>query len=450
MVRTTLIVWVWVALLAIRTDAQTPQRLTMGQAVAQAQARSPSVAAARARVEAARSGLAAARAAAGLQATLSAYGAAASDEAMMESPPAAEPATRGTVGADGGGTLQAVAMVPVYTGGIVQASIRRARAMLVEAEADLARVRADVSAATKEAYLKVLLADATLRVAKAQYEAASAMAENARALWQEGKGIEAQYLRARSEAMAASRDIALAEAERAKSLVELAAVMGLSPGTRLELTDELSLTKPAWTLEAALAAGRKDAPALRMARASSESAAAQAAIARGEQSVQVYAMAMGDVRGSRGMRGTGMSAVGLAASWPLYDGGRRRSMRKMADAEEQASRERTVATSLSVEEDIRKACFDMEAAQSAVEAAQAAVDAARASYTVYSERVQNQKSILVEELDALAAVRKAELALAQSMFDHEMALVRLERVLGASPDGASGGATSATRQGEKR
>lgn len=439
--------------LAAPSRAQGGLSLTMAEAVEKSLATHPRVLAARQRVEAARAELRAARAAAGPQATLALFGAYTTREAMVASPPTSEPDVSATLGKSGAVGAGIGAMVPLFTSGRIAAEIRRSQAMVAQAEAHLARVQAEVAAGTREAYLRVLLARAVVRVAEARRDAARAMAENARALWETGKGIEATYLRAFAEQQDAERDVAMALAEQDKAVIALAASLGLPPETPVTPTDGLTLTKPYPSVEAALADAARGSPELAESRAAVAEAVAAASAARAAQGTQLYGLAMADLEGARGMGLASGATVGLAAAWPLWDGGMRREARRSAESHVLASSKDLRAVELEVAASVRQAWRDLEAAETATRAAEAALRAAKAAYGVVALRVENQKSILVEQLDALTAVRRADEALARSLFEHEMAVVRLLRAAGrvtADTSSPAGGAVLSTERTGKQ
>jgi outer membrane protein TolC len=72
----------------------------------------------------------------------------------------------------------------------------------------------------------------------------------------------------------------------------------------------------------------------------------------------------------------------------------------------------------------------METAAENHRAAESIVQSSQAAYDVVALRVETQKSILVEQLDALAALTQARLNLSQALFDHSIAVAHLRRAIG--------------------
>jgi outer membrane protein len=410
-------------------DTSAPLTLTVSEAVTRAMAANPAIAEAAARRDAARAEASMARAMLGLQVAGGAFAGSASRETMLEAV-SSDPSLSAPLDRTASVGLQIALMVPVSTSGRLEANLRQARAMADEASAALTAERARVAAAVKEAFARVLYTEAMVRVAEADKEAARRMAENARAEWEAGRGIEASYLRAVARAQAAERSLALASSERTKARIQLATEIGLPPDTPIQAVGDLTLRKLRTGLAETVSDGLKAAPMLTMMRLQSRAAAEGARAAASSWRPQVYAAVMGGVSSPPGMSGSRNGAVGLTASIPLFDGGLRRQAHMRAHSQAAAAAAGARSSELELESAIRSAWADMEAAEASLAAARAGVEAATAAYRVVELRVQNQKSILVEQLDALTAVREAEEAVAQALFAHEVAVIKIEQLLG--------------------
>lgn len=406
-----------------------PMRMTMAEAISQALGASPSIAIARHRLAAARAEVGMARGMLGIHITGGVLAGAARSETIFESP-GAGPAPSAMLGTRTSANLAAAAMAPIDTGGALEAGLHRAEAMLAMAGAELSSARSQVVAEVKEAYLEGRFAAAMLAVAEADRQAARAMADNAKADWEAGRGIEATYLRAIARLRAAEREVAGAEAERAKSATMLARAMGLEPGMRVEAGEDPKMERPFVSLDEAIGTALSESPMIHAVRKRLDAAREDQRVAEANRRPQVYVSLMGAVSTHRTMGGSSMATLGLTATMPIADGGVRKHARAKADADANAAAEQVRAATIEVEADVRTAWSDLLAAEASLVAAQAASVAARAAYEVVELRVRNQKSILVEQLDALTAVREADEAAAQARRDFGLAVTRLERLVG--------------------
>ena len=83
-----------------------------------------------------------------------------------------------------------------------------------------------------------------------------------------------------------------------------------------------------------------------------------------------------------------------------------------------------------VVKEVRQALLDEETGAQNYRTAQTAMQAAQAAYDVTVLRVQSQKAILVEQLDSLAALIGARANIAMALYDHAIAIARLNRAIG--------------------
>lgn len=404
-------------------------QITIVEAVARALRQNPAVGSAQRKLEAAGARLQAARAMAGLQVATGLIAGAASRE-RMTGVGATEPAVMAMLGRDAAVAHEATAMLPLDTGGKLQADIRRAEAQAGAAAADLEAVRAEIAARVRMAFLRALLASERIQVAEADQRAAALMADNARAALDAGKTIEATYLRAQARVRESEGAVAQAQAERSEAVIAVAEAMGSDPGEDLQPSGALDIEPTYPDRNAALQAIRERSPEVQAALHRRDAASAESLVFRGEERPQIIAFAMGGWEASRGMTGRGGASVGVSVGLPLFDGGLRRQRRRASEALVGAMEEEVREATLAAEAEVHSAWVAMEAAAARLRAAEAGLEAAEAAHAVLALRVANQKSILVEELDALAAVQSARLAVAGAKFDRSIAAVRVDRAVG--------------------
>ncbi len=340
-------------------------------------------------------------------------------------------------------------MVPLYTGGrlgqAVQAAMERERA----AQADTDGVQADTVLKIKGACYRSLLAVETVRVAQARMDAASEMVRTTQALFAAGKGLESSVRRVEAELADAQRVVTTATNAQVKALLDLKAAMGVRLDSVIALSDPLTYAPPRGDLNSYLTQAGRSRPELRAAQARLASARHQTGATRSAQGAQVYGMAMVDGFTSQPTGTRSGYTVGLVASFPLLDGGQRRSETAAAKAQE----ERTVAElrdlELRVANEVQQAWLDVETAAQNYRTAQSALQSAQSAYEVTVLRVQNQKSLLVEQLDALAALTQARGNVAQALYDHSIAVAQLERAAASPTSNPPSGSNSGSSTGGK-
>jgi outer membrane protein len=256
------------------------------------------------------------------------------------------------------------------------------------------------------------------------------MVEVTRAQFEAGKGIQASVARSAAELADAQRMLASAKNDHSKTMLDLKRAMGVRWDSEIALSDALSISAPVDDLDANLLEAGRGRPELAAARARLDAARAQTAAARGARRPQVYGVAMADAfaprDGDRNVSGT----IGVTVSIPLMDSGQRGAEARRAEAMERRAEAELKELELRVATEIRQARLDVDTAAANYRAAEAVRESSQAAYDVMVIRVENQKSILVEQLDALATLTEARANLARALFDHAIAMARLDRAIG--------------------
>lgn len=321
-------------------------------------------------------------------------------------------------------------MAPIYTGGRLSSLVRATGAEARGAAEDLSETQVETVFTIRVAYYRALLADELVKVAQARLTATEELVRNEEALFQQGKGIAASVRRAEAERADAEREVASARNNAAKALLDLKAAMGVDLASEIRLTDRLEFVPVKMNPDEAIAAALKGRPAVQAARARLAAASAQMAAAKGSLLPQIYGAAMADAFSSKPMgTGTGYT-VGVVVSFPLVDAGQRRSEVSGAQGARLRAEAMEHGVELQVANEVRQALLDVATAEENYHSAEAALHAAQAAYDVTALRVQNQKGIQVELLDAITALTRAKANLAQALYDHSAARAALQRALG--------------------
>lgn len=328
-----------------------------------------------------------------------------------------------------GGFLDAnlTLMLPLFTSGQLEAMAGSADSLEAAAIFDLREAQTDASLAAMDGYLRALLATENEAAETARIEANGEMVKTTRAQVDAGKGIEASVRRVEAELAQGQRALATARGEREKAMLELKSILGVDLDSEISLADPLPDPGVAEPLASYVASAAKNRAALMAAKARLRSSEADVRAAEGAQRPQLYGVAMADA-GTQPM--SSGASLGLVLSVPIFDGGGR----KAETAKLRAIRDRAAAnlrqSDLNVQREVRQAYVDRATADANVRSAAASVESAKASYEVAAMRVENGKSILLEQLDALQALTRAKADLAQARYDWVIAEARLRRAAG--------------------
>lgn len=321
-------------------------------------------------------------------------------------------------------------MVPLYTGGRLGNLVRSASERRAAAAAGVAGVQAETVLAIKDAYYRTLLDAEFIGVAQRRIDADMELVQNAQAQYEAGKGIEAVRQRAEAELADAQRELTMANNEQQKAMLGLKTVMGISPESGISLSDVLTFVVPTGDLAASLRQAVTGRPELLAVRARARAVQAQVGTARGSREPQIYGTAMADALTSRTQSSSNGATVGVVISFPLFDAGQRNAEAAQAQAAQNRAEDEVQSQEAQVSLEVRQAWLDVQTATQNYTTAQVGLKSAQTAYEVTALRVQNQKGIPVEQLDALTALTRARANLAQALYDQALAVARIERSTG--------------------
>jgi outer membrane protein len=413
--------------------------LTLGEAIAYGLKHSPALRASAADVAAARAEAGLARSRTSLQVSANGFASNGTMPNIMQSTNSVEPQALVMGSKDTFTDANVSLMVPIFTGGYLPGLVAAAVAYEKAAIAEATGMRAEVAFRIRELYYKVMYGAEMVIAQESRVAAADSMVLRAKAMLDAGKGIEASVRRAEAELFEARRDLSMIDNDRKKMLLELLAEIGASMETPVTLADRLSFRSPDFGLAESLTRAFKNRGELNAARQMFRAAEAKLSASQGSQKPQLYGFAMADnfsPADSMGKR-SGYS-IGLTLSISLLDGGMRRSEISNSRAMRDKARAQLDGRFLQVEKEVRQAWLDIDTATQNYASAQSALIAAQSAYEVIVIRVETGKSILVEQLDSLAALTRAKANVVQALYEHEIAVARLHRAMGESEFEAKG------------
>jgi outer membrane protein len=426
--------WLALAPAALAAQAGAQERpivtgdLTLARSLEIARTTTPAVQAARRIVDASRAAARAAQARRGPAISANAFGTAGNQQsilstAMMSEPPAFMMVPGGTFGA-----LNLMLMLPISTGGVLEAAIAAARAMADEAAAEAVETEAEVLVAVADSYLGALRFVELRTAEEARVAASEEMLRTARSLFEAGRGIEASVQRAEAEFAQARRRLTSARNEERKSLLTLMQAMGVGFDSDFVLLDRLALADPPFLdVRSAIDLSKRQRARLAAARWRLRAAEAETRVAEGSRRPQIYGVAMADATTRREMAGG--ATLGVTFSFPLYDSGMRKAEVERARSLADRARALLESEELDVEREVRVAWLDLETATANALSAGVSVRSAEASYRVVADRFAAGRGILVEQLDALEALTRARADLADALYEQQFAAVRLQRAV---------------------
>ena len=304
---------------------------------------------------------------------------------------------------------------------------RRAAADAARAAAHKAeRTEAVVSFRVKKGYYGLLLAKRQVGVIDSALAAARANRDQAQALFEEGIINRADRLAAevRVSELESRRTEAVARRENAADRLRF--LIGVEENVRIEPTD--SLTRESATM------GRVSLRAVNRRRSDMRALRARADAAR-EQTRSRW-LAFVPTLNARGTTGwyddtpfgtNGQSwTAGVSLSWSLFEGFQQIGRAQEAEAEQQRARIALEQQALENEVEITAARRDLESARTQIEQARRAVAQAEESLRIRSDRYAEGLARTTDLLQAEATLAERRLAYLQALYQHNVAVYRLE------------------------
>lgn len=420
-------IWRWLALVALAGSAAPlwAAPLTEREAVQLALQNRPALRAAQAEAAMAQARVGIARAEGRLQLSANALATASSMPSVVGVPavmPQALLQSRDESSVD----LNAMAMLPLATGGRIGHTVRAAELGSQAAQEEVGATRVAVAAEARRRLAEWRSARAMVTVAQSAVTAQQEATTVSRQLFAEGKIPQFDLLRNEAALAAAQQQVSNAQADAAAAQARLAQALGVPAAGLTEPAEETPPPPPADPLTTALARRPDLLAAARRVEAARATAAAREAAYR----PQVYAVGMADLFAPSDMgRSTG-ATVGVVAGVPILEGGRRRA--EVSEAEQAAARAQAARAELelAVQADVAEAQSRLAAAAQNVTTASAEVASAEASYQVAQERYAAGKGTLVEKLDALRAQTEAQQSLVTAQAQYSMRLADLYQAMG--------------------
>ncbi|HUR32745.1 MAG TPA: TolC family protein [Vicinamibacterales bacterium] len=325
---------------------------------------------------------------------------------------------------------------PLYTGGRLSALEAAARSEQAATMREVDATRVDVRLETTRAFWALVTARETMRVVD---ESLARMSEHVRDVRNQlAAGLVPPNELLTAQAQEARQRMLSIQARTSRDMAEadLARLVGVPPGTRIDASASLDLPVVDTAIDRLIAEAKQGRPERQALDARLEAAASRqrAADAARKPTVAVAAGVdyarpnprifprMGDWRESWD--------AGVNVSWLLFDGGRTRSEVAEAAASARAVRARLADFDAVVALEIRQRISELESSAAAVDAADVAVRAATEARRVVGERFNAGVATSTDVVDAQVSILQAQLDRTQAIAAAHLADARLKRALG--------------------
>lgn len=410
-------------LMVLATAAAQPAagRLTLQEAIAEAEAHSPSIEAASADIETARARTVQARSSGLPSASLSGtVGVGRLNPGGFFGLQAANVTPR---------AAQATIEQPLFTGGRVSAAVEGARSGERQADAERERVRADLAAQVAAAFGSVLLAQEQRRLYQSLVVSTAELARQAHERFRVGDAPITDVSQANARLAEACAQVAAASGAILGARAHLAHLIGHEPGV-LALLPSPAEVPP--DLQSAILGAEEASPAIKQAKAALDAAAAAERGARAERLPTIGAFAEASTIRDQFFPGyrADSATVGLRANWQFFDIGRVRGKIAETKSAVRSARARLAEAREAMEDAVTGAYAEVEAGVLVAQAASEQRSASETAARNVREEVKIGEKPQIDLLNAEREATAASVAALKAWVEEVTATYRLNALLG--------------------
>lgn len=329
------------------------------------------------------------------------------------------------------------ASLPLYTGGRVQSQVNAAREAEGASIADRAAAENDLVAETHIAFVNVLVARETSRVLREAIASYEAHLKDSRARQDVGLAASHEVLAVTVERERAELGRVLADNASAVATANLLRLVGLPPGTEVELDSApMGVAATPASLDDQVKRASEGRPELEALRARIRSLEAASRVALSSSRPQAGLQAGFDFSNPNPrilpLSGEWKDSwsIGLNVSWKVLDGGRSSASAAQSQAQADALRAQLRDLESRIRLDVTTRRLELESALAGKAVALRGIEAARDAVRVAKDRYREGVLSSSELLDAETRLLRAELEATQTEAQIQTALANLTRAVG--------------------
>jgi outer membrane protein TolC len=294
-------------------------------------------------------------------------------------------------------------------------------------------VRELVALVVGATYIETLSASARVDTAEAQVQTAQALYDQASDLRRTGVSAGIDVLRAQVQLQTRQQQLIAARNALAKQNLVLARAIGLPLGQAFQLADTLPYEPPAASgVEDLLARALASRADFQSAQAHVDSAEEQRRAAAAEHLPALTANADYGVIGPTPGQTHGTFTAAAALRVPIFAGNKAHGDALVAQAEFDRNRQQLDDLRAQIEQDVRTATLDLQAASEQVAVARSNVDLAQQTLAQSRDRFSAGVTDNIEVVQAQEDVARANESYISSLHDFNLARMQLARATGTA------------------
>lgn len=323
------------------------------------------------------------------------------------------------------------ASMPIYTGGKLSGTIKKAKAGYLYSEQGLQKAYNDMRTTVTNGYFDMLQADNMQKLGRESVDRLADHLKNVEAQYEVGVVAKVDVLRSQVELANAKQS--LIKAENAYQIAEanLNKIVGLPMDTQLKLDNLLIYTPYENDMQYCLDYAAMHRPELEQAKQNVEAAKGALRVAISGHMPQVAASASQNWSDSNWPGDeNGKWAVGVTVNMNIFDSGVTTSKIHGAEADLAKAHETYRDTVDAVNLDVRSSYLNLREAEKRIDTTKLAVSQAEEDYRIAQLRYMNGVGTNTDVLDAQVALTDAKTNYLQAMYDYNTCKTNLETAIG--------------------
>lgn len=323
--------------------------------------------------------------------------------------------------------------VPIYTSGNLEGQIEQAQLGFQSSDLEVEKTRQQLKLDATNGYFAVLQARNLLEVNRQSVDNLTAHLKNVQAQYAVGTVAKSDVLRSEVELANEQQNLIKAQNTYDLAVSSLNNVIGLPLNSELSIKDDLKYQQYDLTLANSIDYALTNRPEAEQAQLAVKSAQQEIRIAKSGNRPTVSAGANSGWSDSSFPGDENNTwAVGVTASWSVFDSGLTKAKVKQADSSVNKATEQVRQTLDSIQLEVRQAFLNLKEAEKRIETSQVAVDKAEEDFKIAQVRYVAGVGTNLDVLDAQLALATAKTNYIQAMYDYNTSKADLDKAMGVA------------------
>lgn len=333
-------------------------------------------------------------------------------------------------------TNKLTASLPIYTGGKLENTIKKAELGIDVSNLSLEQSKQSIKLKATKAYYSILQYRNLVQVDKESVDKLQEHLQNVTAQYNAGTVAKLDILTSQVNLVNAQQSLVTAQNNYDVAVSTFNNIVGLPTDTVVDVQEELKYEKYALVLPDCIDYALQHRPESVSDDIAVKQADAAIAAAKAGNMPQVSLTASDTLDGNDPFKKdvTDQWGVGLSASWNLFDNNVTKAQVKQAEAAKRKAEEVTAQQKETIQLDVRSAYLTMAAAEKNIQTTKTAVEQAQEAYKIAQVRYSSGVGTNVDVLDEQVALTTAQTNYIQALYDYNTGKASLDNAMGVPID----------------